>query len=69
MSLFAVKLKTKSPTYPIITPPTMTEVSFTKEFLTKLDSRPIKLQSDYATDLRTLEIRVPVSSASTRPSS
>ena len=37
----------------------MTELSFAKTFLSTLDSRPIKLQADYASDPKTLEITAP----------
>ncbi|MCJ1323365.1 hypothetical protein MMC10_000025 [Thelotrema lepadinum] len=36
------------------------EVAFAKTFLSVLDAKPIKLQSDYAADLRTLELGAPV---------
>ena len=37
----------------------MTELSFAKSFLSTLDSRPLKLQSDHASDPKTLEITAP----------
>ena len=37
----------------------MTELSFAKTFLSTLDSRPLKLQSDHASDPKTLEITAP----------
>jgi len=39
----------------------MTELSFAKSFLSTLDSRPIKLQSDYVADPKTFEPKGPVS--------
>ncbi|KAL8729252.1 MAG: hypothetical protein Q9166_004873 [cf. Caloplaca sp. 2 TL-2023] len=35
----------------------MTELSFAKSFLSTLDARVIKLQSDHAADLKTLELK------------
>lgn len=37
------------------------EVTFAKSFLSTLDSRPVKLQSDYAADQRTIELKGAVS--------
>ena len=42
-------------------PATMTELSFAKSFLSTLDSRTIKLQSDHAADPKTFEPKGPVS--------
>ncbi len=39
----------------------MTELSFAKSFLSTLDSRTIKLQSDHAADPKTFEPKGPVS--------
>lgn len=38
----------------------MTELSFAKSFLSTLDSRTIKLQSDYVADPKTIEFKGPV---------
>ena len=46
----------------------MTELSFAKSFLATLDSRPIKLQSDYAADPKTFEPKGPVMPFSIPPS-
>ena len=37
----------------------MTELSFAKSFLSTLDSRPLKLQSDHASDPKSLEVTAP----------
>jgi len=42
-------------------PAKMTELSFAKSFLSTLDSRTIKLQSDHAADPKTFEPKGPVS--------
>lgn len=39
----------------------MSELSFTKTFLSTLDSRPIKLRSDHVFDPEQIGLRVPVS--------
>lgn len=38
----------------------MSEVAFTKQFLTALSSRPLKLNPDYAEDPKTHHQRLPV---------
>jgi hypothetical protein len=38
----------------------MTELSFAKSFLSTLDSRPVKLRSDYVADPQKTGLRVPV---------
>ncbi|KAL8726670.1 MAG: hypothetical protein Q9181_005959 [Wetmoreana brouardii] len=49
-------LKPQSPSLKLVK---MTELSFAKSFLSTLDSRPIKLQSDHAADLKTVELKGP----------
>lgn len=39
----------------------MTELAFTKTFLSTLDSRPIKLRADHVFDPERVGLRVPVS--------
>jgi len=39
----------------------MSELSFTKTFLSTLDSRPIKLRADHVFDPERIGLRVPVS--------
>jgi hypothetical protein len=40
---------------------TMSELTFTKSFLSTLDSRPIKLRADHVFDPEQIGLRVPVS--------
>lgn len=39
----------------------MSELTFTKSFLSTLDSRPIRLRADYVFDPEQIGLRVPVS--------
>ncbi|KAL9015766.1 MAG: hypothetical protein Q9185_006846 [Variospora sp. 1 TL-2023] len=45
----------------------MTELSFAKSFLSTLDARPIKLQSDHVADPKTLELKGPLKSLRSTP--
>lgn len=40
----------------------MTELAFTKSFLSALDARPVKLRADYVFDPQSIGLRVPVCS-------
>lgn len=45
----------------------MSELSFTKSFLSTLDSRPVKLRADHVFNPEEIGLRVPVSSSFTYP--